>query len=86
MTVSKTLRWVPSIQCSNCNQQASEGISDYMQPAKIDGQPFFLFGVRRTLAEPFSFLRIPCRRDGQWTTAIRGCEPFLLDLARWDRL
>jgi cytochrome c biogenesis protein len=42
--------------------QARE-FQNYMAPVKLDGQPYFLFGVRDTPADGFRYLRVPADED-----------------------
>ncbi len=87
VTAPKNTRNIgPSIQYKLRNQQGqAKEYLHYMQPVAIDGQPFFLFGVRRTPAEPFSFLRIPADEAGQIDGYMR-LRAILLDPGQMDRL
>lgn len=62
----------PSVQYKirDTSGQAKE-FSNYMLPLKIDGQSFYLAGVRDTPSEPFRYLRIPAgEKDSldEWLT------------------
>lgn len=66
VTNAKELRNVgPSIQYKvrDSAGQAKE-FSNYMSPFLIDGQAYFLAGVREQVSEPFKYLRIPADAEG----------------------
>lgn len=73
VSTTKELRNVgPSIQYKirDASGQAKE-FSNYMAPFAIEGQSFFLVGVREQVSEPFRYLRIPADEKAslkEWLT------------------
>ena len=69
----------PSIQFKLRDQQGqAREYQNYMQPVSIDGRAYFLFGMRTSPGEPFTYLRIPADETGKIDTYMR-LRAMLLD-------
>lgn len=72
----------PSIQFKLRDSQGqAREFQNYMQPVVIDNHAYFLFGVRSTPGEPFTFLRIPADENGEIISYMR-LRALLLDRAQ----
>lgn len=72
----------PSIQFKLRDSQGqAREFQNYMQPVMIDNHAYFLFGMRTTPGEPFTFLRIPADENGEITSYMR-LKAVLLDKAQ----
>lgn len=64
--------------------QATEYVT-YMQPVQIDGQFYFLSGMRETVQEDFRYLRIPVDEDSS-IDGFMGFRAIMLDASKYPEI